>query len=195
MFCPLFLALLATLVAGLVQSMSKRGPTASSTAAGGAPTPLKAKRGKGEPHPGSEEFNGLRSSFPPGASSLEELFAWEQQIAQDLFRLGDDQSALRRHRLSLLSKGGVLVFSDHGGTGNGEAGAKQALEGLGPEVCPIRPVIYCPVDPFEPAQLVLDGTAPLGQGPPPRLQGHLGTSSGILDQTLAMDAADQRHLC
>ena len=105
------------------------------------------KRNKLSAHPGSLEFIQSRWSLPPGPSSLVGLFDFPRRLVADL--LGSDcasrglsEDCLRRN-LGV----GLMVVSDHSGTGNGEASAQQVLRALPEGICPpSQPGFYSSTD-------------------------------------------------
>lgn len=81
--------------------------------------------------PGSQAFNDARSHLPMGPASVAELFQWPEAAWRRV--QSHTSSAARTEALRQLFDAGIVIFSDHSGTGNGEGGIHDILQVTGLE--------------------------------------------------------------
>lgn len=103
------------------------------------------KRNRAPAHPGSNAFQEARQHLPRGPTSIQELFDWPSQFAKDILDKKHAGHSARQHCLSSNLCGGILIHSDHSGTGNGERSAIEVLRALGEPVSAwnARGLLYC----------------------------------------------------
>eukprot|EP00959_Pyramimonas_sp_CCMP1952_P346856 7264766-Pyramimonas_sp.AAC.1 len=121
------------------------------------PLNLKGRRNAvpGQAHPGSHSFTEARDHLPAGPSSLRDAFKWHYQFADDTTNPDSVDCRARVMCLRNNLRKGVIVFSDHSGTGNGERSICLALGAFHDMCPPTHPKIWCSVDPSPSAQIAL----------------------------------------
>ena len=90
---------------------------------------------------------------PPGSNTLNDLFAWPFKVGAVLREMPKFAHVMQKHMSA-----GLLVFSDHSGTGNGEHGILDALRAID-EGWAARAVVYSVCDYSEHAQKALRWTS------------------------------------
>lgn len=133
------------------------------------------KRNKTPAHPGSPAFQEARLHLPAGPQALKALFEWAHAVAKDIVSDKHIGFEIRSQCLHANIGKGVLIFSDHSGTGNSERSAVEVMLALCPHIADPRQVNVCSVcDPAPDAAIALSANTC-------RAQHHTILSSGVAD--------------